>query len=168
MENVHVIKEKLKEEEKYLLSDVEDLVLTFCDGTKAKLNTYSEKKLVQIRIMPNYKLNNPFKFDVINNYSAGITVTELARLCGFKCTRTFQRHFKEEFGETVYSWMFKIKMEDVRTLVRNTDIQFAEISEMFKFKCPAHLSNAYKKHFGVTPSKDREKGLFLSSSSNKQ
>ena len=36
-----------------------------------------------------------------------------------------------------------------------TDMTMVEISEMFNFKSPAHFTNAYKKHFGVNPSEER-------------
>lgn len=158
MEKKHIIKEDAKKNEKYLNTDVSSLKLTFKDGSTAKLKTNSEEELVMVNILPNYILDNPFKLSVIQNYNIGITVTELARLCGFTCNRTFQRRFKEQFGETVYNWMLNRKMEDIHTLVVNTDLTFTHISELFQFKNPAHLTNAYKKHFGVSPTTDRQKG----------
>ncbi|CEA15307.1 hypothetical protein ING2E5B_0540 [Fermentimonas caenicola] len=34
-----------------------------------------------------------------------------------------KKHFKIHFGDTVYQWILKRKMEDVHSLVINTDMQ---------------------------------------------
>ena len=111
---------------------------------------------MSVSIYCNSMLQNPFIYSVIENYSSGINAVELSERCGYTCFRTFQRHFKKHFNDTVYNWILKRKMEDVHSLVINTDIPINKISEKFNFNSPAHLTNSYKKHFGITPLKDRE------------
>lgn len=138
----------------YLAQDVRHLEVKFKDGTKTNLKRSSNNKIVVMKVIPRAK--NPFVVSVYENYSNGITAAELAEKCGYECFRTFQRHFKKHFGDTTYSWIFKTKMEDVSSLVLNTDLQMSEIAKKFKFKSPAHLTNAYKRQFGVCPQKHRE------------
>ncbi|MDD4777517.1 MAG: AraC family transcriptional regulator [Fermentimonas sp.] len=148
-------KERNPKFDRYLAKDVTGLEVTFRDGTKSNLKATFEDKVVVMKVYPNTLLEHPFVVSVLENYSNGINAAGLAVNCGYTCFRTFQRHFKSNFNDTVYNWMLKRKMEDIRSLVIGTDMSMAEITEMFNFKSPAHFTNAYKKHFGINPSEER-------------
>ena len=121
-------KENNKKYERYLAKDVTGLEITFRDGTKANLKSTTEDKVVVMKVYPNSMLQNPFIYSVIENYSSGINAVKLSERCGYTCFRTFQRHFKKHFNDTVYNWILKRKMEDVHSLVINTDIPINKIS----------------------------------------
>ena len=70
---------------------------------------------MSVSIYCNSMLQNPFIYSVIENYSSGINAVELSERCGYTCFRTFQRHFKKHFNDTVYNWILKRKMEDVHS-----------------------------------------------------
>jgi AraC-like DNA-binding protein len=146
-----------KQYEKFLAKDVKGLEIIFKDGSKAELKSTFEDKIVVMKVYPNSITSDSFKFSVIQNYSTGVNASELAKRCGYDCYRTFQRHFKIHFGDTVYQWILKRKMEDVHSLVINTDMQMSEIATKLSFNSPAHLTNTYKKYFGVCPLKHRDK-----------
>lgn len=156
MNNLSFKKLDYKIYERYLAKDVTGIEFTFRDGSKVNLNSTTDDKVIVMKVYNNCMLKNPFIYSVIENYSSGINAVMLAERCGYDCFKTFQRHFKRYFNETVYKWILKRKMEDVHTLVINTDIPMNIISERFYFKSPAHLTNAYKKHFGISPIKNRE------------
>jgi AraC-like DNA-binding protein len=82
-------------------------------------------------------------------------VTELAELCQYDCVRTFTRHFKKSFGQTPYQWMLDRKMEEIQSLVLNSDMSITEIAKMYDFKSVSHLVNLYSKRFGNSPHKSR-------------
>lgn len=82
-------------------------------------------------------------------------VSELAGLCSYGCVRTFTRHFKKSFVQTPYQWMLDRKMEEVQSLVLNSDMSITEIAKMYDFKSVSHLVNLYSKRFGNSPYKSR-------------
>lgn len=141
--------------DRYLIADVTNIEVSFKDGTTAQLGTDSTKKVIQISAFPNRLKDDQFRYTVIQNYKNAKSVDVLSELCGYNSTKTFVRNFKKNFNDTPYSWILKNKMENIRILVKHSDMPFNEISDMFNFKNLSHLSHSYKKHFGVTLSEDR-------------
>lgn len=79
------------------------------------------------------------------------TLSELAVAVG---TNEFalKRNFRKIFGTTPYAFLTHQKLQTARTYVLDTDLTIAEIAYNVGYSDPAHLTNAFKKHFGVTPS----------------
>lgn len=140
---------------KYLLTDVESCTFTFSDGLKSKVAPSPEKEIVLLRLIPRASKSKKFEDSVLRNFMAARNVNELAKLCSYDCVRTFTRHFKKSFGETPYQWMLDHKMEEIQSLVLNSDLTITEIARMYEFKNVSHLVNAYSKRYGVSPLKNR-------------
>lgn len=83
------------------------------------------------------------------------SVEELARECGC-ALNTFERHFKEEFGETPHRWLTKQKVRRIRSLLTDTDMAFQEIASVCGFVSDNYLWDFCKKHLGATPVQIRE------------
>ncbi|MEA4916245.1 helix-turn-helix domain-containing protein [Proteiniphilum sp.] len=140
---------------KYLLTDVSSCTFTFSDGLKSRMTPSPESEIVMVKLIPRTSKSKHFEDSVLRNYSAAKNMNELARSCKYDCLRTFTRHFKKCFGQTPYQWMLDRKMEEIQSLVFNSDISITEISRMYDFKSVSHLVNAYSKRFGISPHKSR-------------
>ncbi|MEA5129081.1 MAG: helix-turn-helix domain-containing protein [Proteiniphilum sp.] len=140
---------------KYLLTDVASCTFTFSDGLKSKVSPSPESEIVLVKFIPRASKSKRFEDSVLSNYSRARNMNELAAMCKYDCVRTFTRHFKKCFGQTPYQWMLERKMEEIQSLVFNSDISITEISRMYDFKSVSHLVNAYTKRFGISPHKSR-------------
>ena len=140
---------------KSLLTDVKSCTFTFSDGMTSKVKSSSDHEMVLVKLIPHSTKSKTFEDKVLKNYMATKNVTELAALCKYDCVRTFTRHFKKSFGQTPYQWMLDRKMEEIQSLVLNSDISITDIAKMYDFKSVSHLVNLYTKRFGNSPHKSR-------------
>ena len=140
---------------KYLLTDVESCTFTFSDGLTSRVKPSPDKEIVLVKLIPHKTKVKSFEDKVLKNYMSAKDVTELTDLCKYSCVRTFTRHFKKSFGQTPYQWMLDRKMEEVQSLVLNSDVSITDIAKMYDFKSVSHLVNLYSKRFGNSPYKSR-------------
>lgn len=79
------------------------------------------------------------------------TLAELSKSVG---TNEFKlKHgFKEVFGTTPYAYHLQHKLELARSYILDTDLTIAEISYEVGYSDPAHLTNAFRKQYGIPPS----------------
>lgn len=140
---------------KYILTDVESCTFTFSDGLTSKMKPSPDREIVLVKLIPHATKSKAFEDSVLKNYMVAKNVNELAKLCKYDCVRTFTRHFKKSFDNTPYQWMLDRKMEEIHSLVINSDMTITEISKMYDFKSVSHLVNLYSKRYGVSPRKNR-------------
>ena len=155
MDDVKLKNKKDENVRKYLLTDVKSCTFTFTDGLKSKVMPSPDDEIVMVKLIP--RTTGPKKFEdkVLKYYMSAKNVQELAQMCRYDCIRTFTRHFKKSFGETPYKWMLDRKMEEIHSLVLNSDMTITEIARMYEFKNVSHLVNTYTKRYGVSPLKSR-------------
>lgn len=140
---------------KYLLTDVESCTFTFSDGMTSKVKPSPDNEIVFVKLIPHSTKSKTFEDKILKNYMSAKNVTELADMCKYECVRTFTRHFKKSFGQTPYQWMLDRKMEEIQSLVLNSDMSITDIAKMYDFKSVSHLVNLYSKRFGTSPHKSR-------------
>ena len=140
---------------KYLLTDVASCTFTFSDGLKSRVTSSPDDEVVLVKFIPRTSKFKWFEERVLGNYSSARNMNELARLCGYDCLKTFTRHFKKSFGQTPYQWMLDRKMEEIHSLVANSDVPITAIAKMYGFKSISHLVNIYTKRSGTPPRKSR-------------
>ncbi|WP_335964869.1 AraC family transcriptional regulator [Galbibacter sp. PAP.153] len=92
------------------------------------------------------------KEHIINNYNAQITIPKLAKLIGTN-EFTLKKGFKELVGTTVFGYINDLKMYKAKKLLTQKNISISQVSEMVGYKNPQHFSTAFKKKFGIVPSK---------------
>jgi len=63
-----------------------------------------------------------------------------------------KRGFKEVFGTTPYAYHLQNKLELARSYILDTDLTIAEIAYEVGYSDPAHLTNAFRKQYGIPPS----------------
>ena len=78
---------------------------------------------------------------------------DLAKQVGVNQT-TLQKCFKQAFGTSIFSYVRQQKLELSRTLLRDTDLNIAEIGYQVGFSRPAAFTAAYRRHFGQPPTRD--------------
>ncbi|MEK4508733.1 response regulator transcription factor [Paenibacillus sp. FSL K6-2524] len=60
--------------------------------------------------------------------------------------------FKKNTGYNLWEYVIKLRMEESKTLILNTDMRRYEIAERVGYESPEHFSKIFKKYFGVSPS----------------
>lgn len=64
--------------------------------------------------------------------------------------------FKDAYGDTVYAFHLRKRLEKAYTLLKDTKTPINEIAEECGFKSFSHFSRSFKKEFGITPSQARK------------
>ena len=75
----------------------------------------------------------------------------------FICTRTLNNHFLDAYHKTFHVYQMELKLEMVRQFLQNQpDAKLREAAVNFGFYDEFHLSRAFKKQFGQSPSQFRQ------------
>lgn len=103
------------------------------------LNEEEEK----IRAIKNY---------INSYYQQPLTLQKLSKKFG---TNEFalKKGFKSVMGTTVFSYIMDLRMSKAKELLLDHKLPVSEVSEIIGYKNPQHFSTAFKKRFGVAPSK---------------
>lgn len=80
------------------------------------------------------------------------SLTQLSKLIGLN-EFDLKKRFKEEYGTTVFGYLGDVRMQYALNLLNKTDKTVGEISSLVGYKNPQHFSTAFKKKFGLNPSK---------------
>ena len=64
-----------------------------------------------------------------------------------------KKSFKELFGIPVIEYLYNLKMEHARKMLYEQGMYVSEVSSIVGYKNPNHFSTAFKRKFGVKPSK---------------
>lgn len=78
------------------------------------------------------------------------TVVDLAREVGINRTKLTQG-FKHLFGETVFDFSQRARLEAARTLLTETDQSIGEVAAAAGYEHQSSFTVAFKAHFGIAP-----------------
>ncbi|GAB6928750.1 hypothetical protein JCM10914A_27330 [Paenibacillus sp. JCM 10914] len=81
----------------------------------------------------------------------GLTIHEVARN-NHVSPNYLSYLFKKYTGSSLWEYVVKLRMEESRALILNTDLRRYEIAEQVGYESPEHFSKIFKKYFGVSPS----------------
>lgn len=106
-------------------------------------------------IEPQRMAISPFKLrrvvdHIESNLDAKISVAELAELAQLS-TAHFARAFRRASGEAPHHFILGRRIERVRELLRDTDLDLTTVALRAGFSSHAHMSSAFQKQTGVTP-----------------
>lgn len=90
-------------------------------------------------------------------FSAVLKVGDLATRIGMNESRMMQL-FKRLFGETVFDYSQRVRMEFAAKLLEATDRSITEIAFEVGYDYPSNFTTAFKRHFGVPPRAVRQGG----------
>ena len=60
--------------------------------------------------------------------------------------------FKKNTGYNLWEYVIKLRMEESRRLILQTDMRRYEIADRVGYESPEHFSKIFKKYFGISPS----------------
>ena len=91
---------------------------------------------------------------LLSHLDTTCSLTDLAHRVG---TNEFalKKGFRALFGTTVFGFWHDVKMEQARRLLIEEDRSISEVSDMVGYQNPRHFSSAFRKKFGVLPSRVR-------------
>lgn len=89
------------------------------------------------------------------NYASDITLNEVADVIGMYPTY-FSEQFKHHMGETFIDYLTKVRIQQAKKLLKESEIPVFQLCEKVGYATPAHFTKVFKKATGVTPSKYRE------------
>ena len=133
-------------------------VLHFNDGRYKIVSSADAGELLAVNIV-RHNNNTELNFIelVFSHYKPTVSVNDLSERCGFKCTKTFTRHFKREFNMTPKQWLMLIRKKEVLHYLQNTDLSFSKIASLTGFSNISHLHNFCIDKIESTPAKIRKK-----------
>ena len=89
---------------------------------------------------------------LIRNMDAPPTLTELSRRAGINEFK-LKRGFKEVFDKTVFEYLAEVRLETARIDLLEKQKSITEIAFELGYSSLQHFSAAFKKKFGIAPSK---------------
>ena len=81
-----------------------------------------------------------------------MSLTELAKKVGSN-TCTLKKGFKEIFGTSIYNYWKVLRLQEAKTILCNEQITVKEVSRRIGYRSPENFTSAFKKQFGVSPSR---------------
>lgn len=123
------------------LVELAGLLLQTSDSTIPVLSRSHRDHAEQARLLLDSRLADP------------PSVPELARTIGLNET-DLRRSFKAAFGTTIIDYLRDRRLEVARMLVRQRELSVATIAYRVGFASPANFATAYRRRFGLPPSRD--------------
>lgn len=80
-----------------------------------------------------------------------LSLAELSRAVGINPT-TMSAHFRKVYGDTIFSFLRKNRLQMAQSMLRKQDIQVSQVGYKVGFSNPAAFATAYRRHFGYPPS----------------
>lgn len=93
---------------------------------------------------------------IMDHLNQNLTIQKIASQVYMNPTY-FCEYFKNQTGETVLDFVTRIRIEEASVLLKTTDLKIYDISEKVGYTDTKYFSKLFKKRFGETPSKYREK-----------
>jgi two-component system, response regulator YesN len=91
-----------------------------------------------------------------NYMQKGITLNEVAQK-NHVSPNYLSYLFKKNTGSNLWEYVIRLRMEESKRLIINTDLRRYEISERVGYESPEHFSKIFKKYFGISPSEMKKK-----------
>ncbi|EGR2184818.1 helix-turn-helix domain-containing protein [Vibrio parahaemolyticus] len=90
--------------------------------------------------------------DLSKNYS----IEDLSAVACLSHTQ-FKVVFRKNMGQTPFKYLTKLRMENARVLLNNTDLPISIISEKVGFTCQSSFTRCFSNHFSQSPKHYRAK-----------
>jgi len=87
---------------------------------------------------------------LVDHYANPPKIVDLARIAGVNQTK-LKAGFKEVFGQTIYEFVLKLRMENAAELLLKSDHSISEVAYRVGYEYPANFSGAFRQYYGVSP-----------------
>lgn len=89
---------------------------------------------------------------ILEDLSNPPVLATLSKLIGMSETK-MKLLFKQTFGDTIYNYYQKIRMEEAAFLLKQAGYSVSDVGHKLGFSNLSHFSRLFEKQFGVTPKK---------------
>ncbi|HEY0056047.1 MAG TPA: AraC family transcriptional regulator [Pedobacter sp.] len=89
---------------------------------------------------------------ILSDLSEPPVLPTLAAMIGMSETKMKQL-FKQTFGDTIYNYYQRVRMEEAAFLLRQGGYSVSEVGFELGFTNLSHFSRLFERHFGITPKK---------------
>jgi len=89
---------------------------------------------------------------ILADVSEPPSISSLATQVGMSETKLKQL-FKQTFGDSIYNYFQKIRMEEAAFLLKQSAYSVSEVGFQLGFSNLSHFSRLFQRHYGVTPKK---------------
>ena len=86
-----------------------------------------------------------------SSYVSPPTIIELSKIISLNEFK-LKQGFKAYYGTTVYGYVTRLRMETARRMILQENKSIGEVAHAVGFKHQAHLTDAFKKYYGILPS----------------
>ncbi|EHQ29642.1 helix-turn-helix domain-containing protein [Mucilaginibacter paludis] len=115
------------------------------------------QKLSKRESLPHQNINSAdaarllhIRNEIINDLSTPPVLPEMAQIAAMSETKLKQL-FKQAFGDTIYNYFQRARMEEAAFLLKQGKRSVAEVGYELGFTNLSHFSRLFKKHYGFTP-----------------
>lgn len=115
------------------------------------VQTEEEPTEEEIAAQNNMIVERSSKYIHQNYAQKGLTLNEIAQK-NHVSPNYLSYLFKKKTGYNLWEYVIKLRMEESKRLILNTDLRRYEISEQVGYESPEHFSKIFKKYFGISPS----------------
>lgn len=116
-------------------------VSNFASLSGAPSEEYSQRELQRLHAARDF---------LMRQYSPAPTIRQVARAAGVNET-TLKSGFKALFGETVFDFSVRCRMQHALTLLRDQAIPVARVAEAVGYRHQSSFATAFLRHFGMRP-----------------
>ncbi len=95
------------------------------------------------------KMASALRYIQINTQNPCLRVTDVARVCGLS-RRATEIRFRNATGRTIREEIEHVRLERLRALLSETDLNIGEIALRCGFACETHLGRIFRKRFNTT------------------
>ncbi len=106
-------------------------------------------------------INRVHRIIISNIFDENFGVNKLASILGLSASQTL-RKVKAATGKSVNQYIRELRLRKAAELIKDTDFTMAEISHLVGFGSPSYFSNAFSKHYGITPGEYKTQNISLS------
>lgn len=124
----------------------------------ASLRTLQREQLAKTRVRLNDRDAQPIrsaKLYIQKHFASPITLEEVSAAIGFS-VNYFSTLFKKETGEGFAKYVTHVRMDEARSLLRDTNHPIAKICQNVGYSDLKHFTRTFKAENGLTPSEYRK------------
>jgi len=123
-----------------------------------RLRRFQQEQLTQLQQRLQERDTQPIrnaKLYILKNYAQPITLEEVSAEIGFS-VNYFSTLFKKETGEGFAKYLTRVRIDEARSLLRDTNQPVAEICKNVGYGDLKHFTHTFKTETGLTPGEYRK------------
>jgi len=102
-----------------------------------------------------HELLNIAKEYIDNNYAKDLTLSQVAKYI-YLSDSYFAHSFKDKFGISPKSYILKVRIEEAKELLQNTDLKISDVALSVGFSSQQRFNDIFRKYTELTPLRYRQ------------